>query len=126
MSYLPKDEILESINGCDVGLISLMPGMAGVSVPGRIYELWAAGKPVIVVADENSELALMTNEDKLGWVVPPRNTNALVQAIQEAKSNRPLLSEMGFRARRIAEQKYARGKQIDAYCALISSLLCAK
>lgn len=121
-SFVPRTELLDSINACDVGLVSLMPGMLGVSVPGRIYDLWAAGKPVIVVAERDSELALMAQEEGIGWVVPAYDVEALVRAIQEAKSNPRLLAEMSVHAREVAEKKYARQHQIEAYCTLISSL----
>lgn len=120
--YWPRAQIVSSINACDVGLISMMPGMVGVSVPSRMYDLLAAGKPVIVIAEMSSELALMTQEEKIGWVVSPNDIDALVKAIQEAKANPRLLAEMSVHARKIAEEKYARRHQIDAYCNLILSL----
>jgi glycosyltransferase involved in cell wall biosynthesis len=43
----------------------------------------------------------------MGWVVEPGAVKKTVEAIRAAKENRPLLLEMGARARRAAELKYS-------------------
>jgi len=45
-----------------------MSNMAGVSVPSRMYNVMAAGKPIIAVTDPDSELALVVREEDIGWV----------------------------------------------------------
>ena len=47
----PRSELNHLLNACDIALISFMPGMAGVSVPSRMYNVLAAGKPIIAVVD---------------------------------------------------------------------------
>ena len=59
-----------SLNACDVAVVSLAPGMSGVSVPSRMYNILAAGKPIVAVADDESELARVVREEQVGWVVP--------------------------------------------------------
>ena len=100
----------------------MLPGMAGISVPGRIYDLLAVGKPVIAVADTHSETALLVREEKVGWVVEPEDISGLVAAIQSAKADPVQLAEIGRRSRWVAENKYARCHQVDAYYQLIERM----
>ena len=120
--FSPRSEIEDSLNACDIGVISMLPGMAGISVPGRIYDLLAVGKPVIAVTDAQSEAALLIREEKVGWVVEPEDISGLVLAIQSAKADPVRLVEMGRRCRWVAENKYARCHQVDAYYELIERM----
>ena len=103
-------------------LYPLVRGMAGVSVPSRMYNIMAAGKPIIAVADEKSELALVVKEEQIGWVVPPGDVDQLVTAILEAHANPARLTEMGQRARQVAETKYSFERVIESYHSLIQGL----
>jgi len=120
--FVPRNQLSDSINECDVALIAFKPGMAGISVPCRMYNIMAAGKPIIAVTDAESELALTILENRIGWVVPPNNPEALASAILEAKSNLPLLEVMGSRARRAVEERYTLAHVADQYRSLLSDL----
>lgn len=121
MDYRLRAELSESLTACDVTIISFVQGMAGVSVPSRMYNVMAAGKPIIAVADPGSELALVVKEEGIGWVVPPGDIDGLRMAILEAKSNPELLVKMGLRGRRAAETTYSFEKVKDAYTRMIAS-----
>lgn len=47
----PRNDQVNFLNACDVAIVSLVAGMKGVSVPSRIYNIMAAGKPIIAIAD---------------------------------------------------------------------------
>lgn len=110
------------LNACDVSIISYVPGMAGISVPSRMYNVMAAGKPIIAVADENSELALVVKKERIGWVVPPGDVDRIVAAIMEAHANPDCLAEMGQRASLVAKTKYSFERVIESYHCLIQGL----
>lgn len=122
MGYRPREYISDSLNACDVAVISFVEGMAGISVPSRMYNIMAAGKPIIAVADDESELALVVREEQIGWVVPPGDVERLVAVIEEARLDSVRLAEMGRRARRAAETKYSYERVIAAYFDLFRGL----
>ncbi len=103
----PRSEQSEFLNACDVSILSLVPGMLGLAVPSRTYNLMAAGKPIIALVAESSEVARVVREERIGWVVDPGEVEKTVQAIRAAKANPQLLISMGARARRAAETKYS-------------------
>ncbi len=119
---VPREDLATILNACDVAIISFVPRMAGVSVPSRMYNIMAAGKPIIAIADENSELAMVVKEAQIGWVVPPGNVDQIVAAIQEARTNPASLADMGRRARQVAEARYSFERVIGSYHNLIQSL----
>jgi colanic acid biosynthesis glycosyl transferase WcaI len=116
---LPRTEIPVSLTGADVAVIPMVPGMFGISVPSRLYNIMAAGKPVIVAADEQSEIARVVREERIGWVVAPRSPVMLRQAIENASRCPEELAMMGSRARKVAEAKYSNS---DAYAILFESV----
>lgn len=116
---LPRNRLCTSLNAADVALITLVDGMLGVSVPSRLYNILAAGKPLIVGADHRSEVARVVGEERVGWVVAPGTPRALAEAIREAMGAPGTLAEIGVRARRAAETTYAPG---DRYRELFRTL----
>ena len=102
LNFMPRKEQQVFLNACDVGLVSLAPGMTGLGVPSKTYNILAAGKPVIAIVDADSEIGLLVNEEKIGWVINPGNADQLAAVIKEASLLKNL-KEMGIRARKIAE-----------------------
>jgi colanic acid biosynthesis glycosyl transferase WcaI len=104
----PRGDLAQSLNACDLAVISFVEGMAGVSVPSRMYNILAAGKPILAVADADSELALVVQEERVGWLVQPASPEKTAQAIREAFSNPGLLFEMSKRARTLVLRDYTQ------------------
>lgn len=115
LSPRPRSEQTIFLNACDVGLVSLVKGMWGVSMPSRTYNLLAAGKPMIALTDGGSELALVLEEDSVGWSVPPNEPAKLTEAILEAYSKRNEFNGMVQRARNAALEKYSLEKALSKY-----------
>lgn len=111
---MPRAQQQLFLNACDVGIVSLSAGMVGLGVPSKVYNLLAAGKPIIAVVDSVSEVGFLIKEENVGWVVPPADSERLASVIREASKFRRL-NEMGCRAREIAECKYSLDAIIAKY-----------
>lgn len=120
----PRSDQINFLNACDLAMASLIPGMAGAGVPSRMYNVMAAGKPLIAIAEEESELSRVVREEQIGWVVEPDNPEKLADVILEAYMKKEVLHGMGKRARIVAELKYSRDKIIQDYRGLLQSLDC--
>jgi colanic acid biosynthesis glycosyl transferase WcaI len=118
----PRHDLPVFLNACDVAVISFVPGMSGVSVPSRMYNVLASGKPIVAVADEDSELAQVVREADVGWVVPPDDVEALVQAVTEAHADPARRAAMGERARRYAVERCGLEPVVASYRTLMESL----
>lgn len=110
------------LNACDIGLVTLAPGMYGLGVPSKAYNIMASGKPIIAAVEANSEIGLMVMEENIGWVVSPGSPQALANAIIDAKSDPKRLREMGVRSRIVAENKYSFPKVLERYKIVINQV----
>jgi glycosyltransferase involved in cell wall biosynthesis len=111
----PRNEQRIFLNACDVGLVPLVRKMRGVAMPSRTYNLLAAGKPILALTEENSEIARVIEEDKVGWFVPPCEPEKLLEAIYQIYFERETIPEMAERARKSALEKYSLEVAIDKY-----------
>ena len=111
----PRSEQQIFLNACDAAIVSLIEGMRGVSVPSRLYNILAAGKPVIGIAEPGSEVALVIEEEGIGWTVAPGHPADLAAIINESSLDPARLEQMGKRACRAAVEKYSLLTAIENY-----------
>ncbi len=111
----PRSEQKLFLNACDVGLVSLIKNMRGVAMPSRTYNFLAAGKPILALTEENSEVARVIEEDRVGWFIPPSEPARLLQIIYEIYDERNFLGEIGKRARKSALDKYSVETAVNKY-----------
>ena len=81
-------------------------------MPSRTYNILAAGKPILALTDEGSEVALTISEDDLGWAVQPEDPAKLAAAVKEIFENRDRLAEMGERSRALLRINTGWPKQL--------------
>lgn len=77
----PRAMLGAMLSSATATIISFVDGMLGLSVPSRMYNVMAAGVPVIALADPRSELAQVVVEEDAGWVVPVGAAAALTDLI---------------------------------------------
>lgn len=116
---VPRAQLPSLLRSCDVGLVSLEPGMAGASVPSRVYNLLAAERPVLALCDQESELARVVTTSA-GWVVSPGDPDRLVSAIIEAQ--RADHGDLGRHAKQVAQSRYTLLAAVAAYRAALLEL----
>lgn len=115
LSPRPRAEQKIFLNACDVAVVSLVKKMWGVSVPSRTYNILAAGKPILALTEEQSEVARIVEEDEIGWVVPPNDSGKLLEKIYEIYESRHNFAQMGEKARKSAVKKYALDVALEKY-----------
>jgi glycosyltransferase involved in cell wall biosynthesis len=111
----PRSQQLEFLNACDVGLVSLVKNMWGAAMPSKTYNIMAAGKPILALTDDGTELAKVIEEERIGWHIPSGDPDRLVRVLNDVYNSRDTLAEMGNRSRAAAEQKYSVQNAIDHY-----------
>ena len=115
LDYRERAEQNVFLNACDIGLIALIRGMWGTAMPSRTYNIMAAGKPVLALTDEGSELARVIDEESIGWHLPPGDADHMLDTILRIYDDRNVLGEMGKRARAAALKKYSHAEAIESY-----------
>jgi colanic acid biosynthesis glycosyl transferase WcaI len=111
---VPQAELVEFLSSADVWVIPYRRNIAGVSVPSRLYNLLAIGRPIIVAAESFSEAAMVVSEENIGWVVPPEDPSQLADTIRLAASDREATIRKGHRAAEAAK-KYSPDAAMARY-----------
>lgn len=119
LPYQPQELLRYSLAAANVSLITLAPGLAGLSVPSKTYGLMAVGSPLLFVGDEASEIAQLISASGCGTTVASGQSERLAEIICRWSQDKAHLLELGERARRIFESHFDRPHAVSAYiCAL--------
>ena len=109
--YFPRDRLRFSLSVGDVHLISLREPFVGISVPGKLYGIMAAGRPALFVGPARCESADAIRDAGCGAVIDPRAGDAageIVAALRALSTNAALVAEQGRRARQAFLDRYER------------------
>lgn len=115
----PRSEQNNFLNAGDVGIVTLVKKMWGVSMPSRTYNILAAGKPILALTENGSEIAQVIEEDAVGWTVAPGEPEKLLQKLFEIYEDRRKFDEIGENARRAALEKYSLEMALEKYKATL-------
>ena len=121
-TFVDRAELNTSLNAADVSVLAFKKGMAGISVPSRLYNLMAAGKPILGVVDNNSEVADVIREAKLGVAVSPESPRNLAEQILSLRNDGDLRVKMAENSRNEAVSKYSYDVTKQQYRDLFDSL----
>lgn len=115
LSPRPRSEQNIFLNACDVAIVSLIEKMRGVSMPSRTYNILAVGKPILALAEKDSEIAKVIEEDQVGWVVSPNQPEKLWQTILNIFDERTVMGQLRINSRKSALEKYSLAQAIKRY-----------
>lgn len=120
-TFVDRSELNLSLNASDVSVVAFKEGMAGISVPSRLYNLMAAGRPILAVVNDDSEVASVIREAGLGVTVPPESPQQLAEEILELKNDKESRTLMSKNSRAEAVEKYSYEAIRDLYRQLFKS-----
>jgi glycosyltransferase involved in cell wall biosynthesis len=120
-----KVELAQTISSSDVGIIPLSLDyiQAKSALPVKFFEYCACGVPVVATVPDDSVLAKLIKECKVGISVPSMDEKKLAEAIYQIYENKPFREAAGKRARQLIEKKFDRNKIAEEYLNLIEKLV---
>jgi glycosyltransferase involved in cell wall biosynthesis len=123
LGYQPRDTLSLSLSAATVHVVGLARGLSGYVVPSRLYGILAAGRPVIVAADEDSETANVVRAAGCGIVIPPSRPELLAEAIRAMHDGAYDLEAMGANGRAYVQAQADRTIAVARYRALLHELV---
>jgi glycosyltransferase involved in cell wall biosynthesis len=120
--YQPLGKLSNSFSSADMFVIPLKKGLAGYSIPSKIYPILASGKPYVASVEEESEIAAITKEFNCGLIAKPQDSRDLAQKILILYKNKDLRIKLGENSRH-ASGFFDRPKGTKAYYGLFKKLL---
>ncbi len=122
LPYQPRERLGALYSAADLHLVTLRDEISGLLVPSKYAACVAAGKPVLLVGGQGTDLHQEIGQRKLGWVCP-HHAPAVYEAIVEALGNRPALVQMGRDGRAAFEARYSRSRSTAAWIRLLDELV---
>jgi colanic acid biosynthesis glycosyl transferase WcaI len=123
LPYQPRSRVPEIYACADLCLVPMKVGVARDTFPSKVYTVMAAGRGVVVSAEPDTELAWVVEQAGCGWVVPPDDAAALVDAIRYARVHREELRERGARGREYVVAHHSRQAVVEQYDTLIREVV---
>jgi colanic acid biosynthesis glycosyl transferase WcaI len=123
LPYQPRERLAQSLSTAAVHFVGLARGLAGYVVPSRVYGVLAAGRPVIVAADEVSETAQIVRDVGCGVTIPPGDPVALANALRDAHDGKLDLEAMGARGRAYVVEHADREVGVSRYREVFEEVL---
>lgn len=115
--YQDKEDLIYSLNAGDVHWCVNAKGIKGVSCPSKYYGLAAAGKPIIGVLEEGSEVRCLIEDTKGGLCCNPGDYEQIEKDIQWFIENagNGKVTAMGQRGHDYLIENLTREKSVKKY-----------
>jgi len=122
LPFQPYEDLPRLLASSDVLLVPLDKEKSQMSVPSKLYNFLAAGRPVLGLAPPDSEVAALIRGNRCGDVVPPDDVAGIGEAVLRLKGDPGARREMASNARRYVVGNFARKMIMDRYEALLMSV----
>lgn len=103
-----RDDLLNVFRSLDVFVI---PSVEGDTIPQVLMQALAMGLPVVSTAVGSIPDVIL--DGQTGFVVPPRDADALAARIQSLLSDASLRTSMGKQGRAVVERSYSLDRMLD-------------
>jgi len=123
MPLQPRDTYFQIIRTSDACFIPLKKNYHSPTLPSKILDIMACGKPVITNVPYASDVYLLVNKAKCGIWVEPENPQELKKAIIKIYNNRTLGKRLGNNGRRFLEENFSLKTCIDRYEQLLNTFV---
>ncbi len=104
LPFFPPSKIPSVMAAADAHVITVKRGLEGVVVPSKLYGILAAGRPVLAVAPQESDVARIALRHGCGLAADPDDVAAVARAMRELACEPNQVKRMGERARAAAPE----------------------
>ena len=121
--YLHGEDYQEALRISDTFVVSLEKGLSGLAVPSKTYSYMMAGKPVLAIMDQDTDIAEELKNNNAGFSIEVGNDKKLVEAIYKLKNNEKLIKKMAINCRKLFLTKYTTEKGTEKYVELLDEIM---
>jgi glycosyltransferase involved in cell wall biosynthesis len=121
LPHVSPEDALGLMAGADLGLVTLLAGVARVAYPSKTMSYLSCGCRILAMVEGDSELATMLAEADLGASVDPGDAAGLAQAIL-AEARRERTQQERVRVRQFAAQRFGREAVLGQWRRLYADL----
>ncbi len=114
LPFRPASEIPQVMAAGDMHIVTVKRGLEGVVVPSKVYNILAAGRPLLAVATEKAEVTRFAERDGCGVSADPDDPTSVAEAIRGVLRAPERLGEMSLRCRELA-RRYDRVNELHIF-----------
>jgi colanic acid biosynthesis glycosyl transferase WcaI len=122
LPYQDQAMLNDSLGVPDLHWISLKPELEGLIVPSKFYSVAAAGRPMVVIAARDGELATLVQRHKCGYVIEPGDSVALADLLKRLATDSSALPSMGAAARKMLDAHFSRQQAFEKWQRLLNQV----
>jgi colanic acid biosynthesis glycosyl transferase WcaI len=126
LPFQPREQLPFLRAASDVQLALYRHGSARFSMPSKVYEIMASGRPVLASADSDSDLSRLVSGTGCGLCVEPHQPEQLAAALLRLYREPDLRARLAERGREEAVHKYSRDAIVAQYEALCHRLVASQ
>jgi colanic acid biosynthesis glycosyl transferase WcaI len=113
--FQPYGDLPELLGSADVLLVPLDKEKSRLSVPSKLYNFMAAGRPILGLADPDSEVFSLIRDAGCGICAPPDEPEAIAAAMRGLQTDASGREAMARAGRAYAEENFSRRAVLDAF-----------
>jgi glycosyltransferase involved in cell wall biosynthesis len=114
LPFFPASEVPLVLSSGEMHVVTVKRGLEGVVVPSKLYPTLAAGRPLLGVAPEESDVARIIRRTGCGLATNPDDPASVAEAIRSVLRDPEQLQTMARQAREISFS-YDRVKQLKIF-----------
>jgi glycosyltransferase involved in cell wall biosynthesis len=118
LGFMPQEQALKYMEDTDYLLLTMTND---ISVPGKLFEYMATGKPILAITAAGNEVDCILRETSAGLTAPPDDPEAirrmLMRAFEAWRDGKKLVERSGGQVRR-----YERPRLAEEYGRLIRGI----
>jgi colanic acid biosynthesis glycosyl transferase WcaI len=111
LPFFPGSKVPSVLAAGDAHVITVKRGLEGVVVPSKVYGILAAGKPVVALAAEESDVVTLGRERGFGVAASPEDPEGFAACVRELMRDKEKLARLG-RAAATAAPEFERGREL--------------
>jgi colanic acid biosynthesis glycosyl transferase WcaI len=115
LPFQPYETLPQLLSSSNVLLVPLDQEKSELSVPSKLYNYMAVGRPILGLTETHSEVAQILRRSEGGMTVLPEEQAELRRIIMALRSSPALCREMGNKARLFVEKYYSHRVVLPQY-----------
>jgi colanic acid biosynthesis glycosyl transferase WcaI len=118
LPFFPASKIASVLAAPHLHVVTIKRGLEGVIVPSKIYGILAAGKPILAVASQETDVANIGEARGFAISADPDDASHVASAVRQIFRDPGLLRKMG-EAARVAANDYDRVNELLKFVSII-------
>ena len=110
---------LDVLSGADLFISTLSPRIKGLGVPSKTYSYLAAGKPIIAIMEQGTEIGDLVESENIGIRADSMEVDKVIDFIKGISSDKVKLEAMQNNVQKIFLDRYEREKVTNEFYRLL-------